>query len=291
MFSRRLLSSCRPLSKAGHQTLAASRRLATVAETQASTSAAPPTTNENAEELPLKWPHSATIHTGIVLNRHPIISRTPTKFERAYYAYQSRIERALHNPFPYEFYFRPGSLLEGKFNEEEAKRERKAFGRVVHLSNVKNTLAEGMTTEEPLVVMPRKSQADITGDLKSLNRKGDRNLYLVIKSKEDGKDVWKFPHTELVGEEALHEAAKRELRSDYALNMDTWIVGRIPAGLYRPPPKGSSYVFLYKAHILQGQVRPDGKKVLDFAWLTKEEIQNQVDEYYWNGVKDILSDF
>ena len=42
---------------------------------------------------------------------------------------------------------------------------------------------------------------------------------------------------------------------------------------------------------MQGQVRPDGKKVLDFAWLTKEEIQNQVDEYYWNGVKDILSDF
>ncbi len=50
-------------------------------------------------------------------------------------------------------------------------------------------------------------------------------------------------------------------------------------------------MFLYKAHILQGQVRPDGKKVLDFAWLAKEEIKTKVDENYWNGVKDILSDF
>ena len=130
-------------------------------------------------------------------------------------------------------------MLEGKFNEEEAKRERDAFGRVVHLSNVKNTLAEGMTTEEPLVAMPRKSQADITKDLRSLNRKGDRNLYLVVKSKEDGKDVWKFPHTELVGEEALHEVRSASHRPLFLLTtvhrpqkescarntLSTWILG------------------------------------------------------------------
>jgi large subunit ribosomal protein L46 len=48
--------------------------------------------------------------------------------------------------------------------------------------------------------------------------------------------------------------------------------------------------FFYKAHILAGQVRPDGKNICDFAWLTKQEITSRVDEKYWMGIKDMLSD-
>ena len=50
------------------------------------------------------------------------------------------------------------------------------------------------------------------------------------------------------------------------------------------------YTFFLKAHILAGQVRPDGKNVTDFAWLTKEEIETRVDKDYWAGVRDMLSD-
>lgn len=42
---------------------------------------------------------------------------------------------------------------------------------------------------------------------------------------------------------------------------------------------------------MAGQVRPDGKTILDFAWLTKEEIEPRVDQQYWSGIKDMLSDF
>ena len=52
-----------------------------------------------------------------------------------------------------------------------------------------------------------------------------------------------------------------------------------------------NYIFFYKAHILAGQVRPEGKNVRDFAWLTKEEIETRVDKDYWTGVRDMLSDF
>jgi large subunit ribosomal protein L46 len=99
--------------------------------------------------------------------------------------------------------------------------------------------------------------------------------------------------------------------------MDTWVVGRKPIGLYEvhpptPPtdptasPKVRSTqlhqseathagfqktcVFFFKAHIMTGQVRP-GKSVTNFAWLTKKEISKRVDEQYWNGIKDMLSDF
>lgn len=49
--------------------------------------------------------------------------------------------------------------------------------------------------------------------------------------------------------------------------------------------------FFYKAHIMAGQVRPDGTNVLDFAWLTKQEIKTKMEETDWKAVEDILADF
>ena len=52
-----------------------------------------------------------------------------------------------------------------------------------------------------------------------------------------------------------------------------------------------THIFFYKAHILSGQVQPNGKSVTDFAWLTKQEIESRVEKSYWVGVKDMLADF
>jgi large subunit ribosomal protein L46 len=49
-------------------------------------------------------------------------------------------------------------------------------------------------------------------------------------------------------------------------------------------------VFFFKAHIMAGQVRLEAS-VTDFAWLTKKEIAKRVDQQYWDGIKDMLSDF
>lgn len=42
---------------------------------------------------------------------------------------------------------------------------------------------------------------------------------------------------------------------------------------------------------MAGQLRPDGKEVVDFAWLTKQEIEGKLPSDVWTGVKDMLSDF
>lgn len=42
---------------------------------------------------------------------------------------------------------------------------------------------------------------------------------------------------------------------------------------------------------MAGQIRPQTDNITDYAWLTKQEIQPIVEEYYWNGIKDILTDF
>ncbi|KAH9997542.1 39S mitochondrial ribosomal protein L46-domain-containing protein [Russula vinacea] len=238
------------------------------------------------------FPPRPNLHTAVILNRSPILTRTPTSFERAYYAYQARIQRALHNPFPHDFYFKPGSLLESKFNLEERKRDRKAFGPGF---GADHPLAPGagFGRDDDETPAPRVHASDVSGDVKSLDRKGQRNLYLLIQQKTDGAAVWKFPETAVVDNELLHESAARDLKTLCGEAMDTWIVSRKPIGLYEIHPSTSLTDAAASPKVCThygGQVRP-GESITDFAWLTKKEISERVNHQYWGGVKDMLSDF
>ncbi|KAI0928241.1 hypothetical protein AcW1_005548 [Taiwanofungus camphoratus] len=300
MLSRNALSTCRTHTKV----LCSHRSLATVSDIAGPSSSSPkrpPNSSQN--------PSKPTINAAVILNRSPIITRTPSLFERSYYSYHARIQRALFNPFPSEFYFKAGSLLEGKFVEEEQERERLTFGGPTFVRRKGTTTdadagAAGSAevigeakTEEP---MPRVHEADIKGDVRSLDRQGERNIYLLLQGRDPaGNSAWRFPQGGIQEGELLHEAAERDLHAECGKLMDTWVVSRNPIGVYEPSrPTGAdelslakSYIFFYKAHILAGQVQPDAKNILDFAWLTKEEIEPRVDKEYWSGVKDMLSDF
>jgi len=74
--------------------------------------------------------------------------------------------------------------------------------------------------------------------------------------------------------------------------MDVWLVGRQPIGLYLNGAATLSKTFFFKGHILAGQCQPVVEAgIQDFAWLAKEEIQSHVDDQYWEGVKNMLSDY
>ena len=49
--------------------------------------------------------------------------------------------------------------------------------------------------------IPRVTEADKAGDMKSLNRVLQKTLYLVVKSR---KGLWGFPSAELARQESLH---------------------------------------------------------------------------------------
>ena len=111
------------------------------------------------------------------------------------------------------------------------------------------------------------------------------------------------------------QTARRELHAECGLNLDAWIVGRHPIGFMdeKVPletklstqyagckvslPKCPSFrlftlpqTFIFKAHILAGQVDPSAASLADFAWLTKREIKRAVTPDYWTNIHDILSD-
>lgn len=177
-----------------------SRTLATVTDAAGPSSAAakPPPFKSSAAPKP-------TIQTAVILNRSPFLTRTPSPFEAAYHAYQARIQRALSNPFPDEFYFRPGSILEDEFNAEEKQREKLAFGGPYVKDKPKAVDAED-PTGKPQGPIPRVHEADVKNDVKSLDRQGERNLYLLVHGKDAaGKDVWRLPQGGIEEGQALHQ--------------------------------------------------------------------------------------
>ena len=149
------------------------------------------------------------LEASVIVNRSPTITRSPSRFEKTFFQYQSRIARALHNPFPYEFYFKQGSPLEAQFNIEERKRERQAFGRLtrpVWEATEANLEAAELAREEVGKRATRFTDADKRRDLRSLDRRGERNLYLITKS---GDGSWSFPRAPIRKGEFLHQVSNR----------------------------------------------------------------------------------
>ncbi|KAJ7632259.1 39S mitochondrial ribosomal protein L46-domain-containing protein [Roridomyces roridus] len=246
-------------------------------------------------------PSKPVLSTAVILNRAPILTPSPTVFERAFYAYQQRIRRALHNPFPSEFYFKQGSLLEARFNSEERYRERVAWGPGYVKEEVmseERKAAEKAAIDQMALqdrsddkLLPRVHPSDRVRDYQSLDRKGRRNLYLLIRD-TGHKTPWEFPRGLAAQDELLHQSAQREFLAKCGNYMDTWIVTRKPIGMFKPrvPEQAPEKItFFFKAHIMAGQVRP-ADSMKDFMWLTKQEIQTRVTKEYWEGVKDMLSD-
>jgi len=197
-------------------------------------------------------------------------------------------------------------LLETRFNIEEKKRERRAFGPpfgIDEFISKEKAAAEKAAADQLALqegdsegLMQRVHVSDTNRDLKSLDRKGKRNIYLLLHTSENGQDSWRFPEGAVEKGELLHQAAQRDLHVECGSNMDTWLVSRNPIGFYKPFPSSDvldveKITFFFKAHIMAGQAKPDAKAVQDFAWLTKQEIQTRVKLEYWNGIKDVLSEY
>lgn len=60
---------------------------------------------------------------------------------------------------------------------------------------------------------PRIHKADQINDVKSLDRKGQRNLYLLLLAQENGKDVWRFPQGGLEKGDLLHQVSDERIVS------------------------------------------------------------------------------
>ncbi|KAI8602663.1 39S mitochondrial ribosomal protein L46-domain-containing protein [Dissophora ornata] len=262
------------------------------------------------------------IVAGAVVSRQPLILRDLSPFEKEYFLYQKNLERDNAAPFGAEFYFKKGSVAERNWKQQEAERSANSSSTSSKSSASKSSSAsastagstegeaaeEESTEEDRVAAMEAKiefneriTEADRTNDVRSLERALQRTLYLIVKKPRE-QHAWQFPQGGVRVCENLQEAAGRELQEECGGNMDLWFVGRVPIGHYNYSlPKNfvtessvaakGTKVFFMKAHIFAGQVQVDNKEIVDFAWVTKQEMKDYVSKDYYAVIKDMLSDF
>lgn len=240
---------------------------------------------------------------GVLLCRSPIITRELSEFEKAFYTYQRHLKSRLSSPFPIDFYFTKGSLASKRWQAGEESRQR--ANELVSPSSTTGakegelTGAEReMQDEEDVaasVALSRVTEADRENDTKSLNRKLDRTLYLLLK-KPRTEHAWQLPQGPVGANELLHESSSRILATLAGKNMNTWSVGRVPVGhlnyQYKSPQLGfqGNKVYFMKSRIFAGQCQPQkGAGVEDFGWFTKEEVAERVGSDYWKAVHSMIA--
>lgn len=124
-----------------------------------------------------------------LLSRPPLILPLLTPLESTYYAYQRSISRALAKPLATSsaWFLKPNSPSEKTFTSfdakvvkemgQESQEELYAMGR------------EGIEGVSQLI--ERETQSDKAGEVRSLERKLDRTIYLLVK-KDRKENNWQF---------------------------------------------------------------------------------------------------
>ncbi|KAI0016963.1 39S mitochondrial ribosomal protein L46-domain-containing protein [Xylariomycetidae sp. FL0641] len=273
------------------------------------------------------------IKSGMILSRPPVLTRPMTPFENAFFFYQKRLNERLALEFRHRFFFKKDTApdLDWKIKfRERGRLVPKELGRYYAKGRnawndellVGSTLsdenrmrdillkdAESRVTEDGEVAKPdeivpverpmdRVTEADRTNNIRRLDRKLDKTLYLIVRT-SDGR--WQFPTDGVPTHEHLHDTAARALADSAGVNMNTWMVGRVPvAHLVRHPEfnedtsmkqKGEKTFFL-KGRILAGQADLTNNKMglEDFNWLTKDELKQKLDEKYFHAVRNTMAD-
>ena len=177
--------------------------------------------------------HVYSIKAGIVLSRPPVITRDLTSFEKAFYFYQRRLNERLALPFTRYFYYQKDTPADidwkrkikerltpardiGVYNayskegwndellvgakESEPHEQVEALLKDAIVEEGDDGSGSGTRPEAVEKPMPRVTDADRQGDLRSLNRALMRTLYLVVQG-QDG--AWRFPYGGLIGKESL----------------------------------------------------------------------------------------
>ncbi|KAM7193266.1 39S mitochondrial ribosomal protein L46 domain containing protein [Naviculisporaceae sp. PSN 640] len=271
------------------------------------------------------------IKSGIILTRPPLLTKLPTPFESAFYLYQKRLNERLQARFRPAMYFKKDTAPELDW-KIKLKERRGVPGKDIGRYNPHGRMAwndevlVGSTTGNPETIMekllldaeqrvsddgeilpdedrvpverpmPRRTEADEKNDVRRLDRRLDETLYFVVE--KGGK--WQFPAGLVPTEEALHETAARVLAESAGVNMNTWIVGRVPVAhiVNKPVPAQDAKsketpgekIFFLKGRIMAGQADLKGNKheLTDFKWLTKDELRETLPQDYFKSIRNML---
>ena len=188
-------------------------------------------------------PHRSVTLLAALVERSPQITPAPTEAEQVQEAHQLALE-AKHKVYP--------TVLTAAEEGPDQQRARLRMESIVE--------TEGS----------REGEGDRTGDMRSLDRRLAQRLYLLVY--EDGR--WQFPQQEWQAPESARGGLRRVIAASCGDGLETHQMGNAPIG-HLPLLSGDT-LFLWRHLYVSGDVSvPEG---LDYAWLTRDELVELVDE-------------
>lgn len=139
----------------------------------------------------------------------------------------------------------------------------------------------------------RLTEADRRNDTRSLRRKLDETLVLLVSQKLGANSHMLLPQGRRVDGETMRQTAERVLQERCGGTVNVVWYGNAPCGFYkykypvteRQEAIGAK-VFFFRASYRSGDVQPTEGSA--FEWLDRTEVQERVTGSYANSVKQFM---
>ncbi|GAB4813991.1 hypothetical protein N2152v2_001037 [Parachlorella kessleri] len=133
---------------------------------------------------------------------------------------------------------------------------------------VEETTTEGGSRWEPA---PLETEADRAGDRRSLRRRLDQRIFLLVRPAGKADAPYMLPHSQHKEGETIRQTAERVLGETVTVEeVQPYFVGNSPAGHVETE---AGTMFFNRCQLIQGtpSLRP-GSGYSDYAWVAKDEL-------------------
>ncbi|KAK5579630.1 hypothetical protein RB653_009315 [Dictyostelium firmibasis] len=222
--------------------------------------------------------------SGVIIERFPSLNPLPNEIEKTYIKSYERLQEIVRRD-PIRFV----SLVEDlpEFKEESREKKDQEGAQDEFEEDFSNYTPESRLTED-----------DIKDNRKSLDRKLDKSLYLII-NKSGSRYDWQFPSTNWIKGESMKNTAERSLRDSLGSNWKYFIPSQAPCGVFKYSVDEDVQElikaqgikeFFYRANYFGGDFQINPKIVKDHLWVTKDELKEYFDEEYYNETIKLIFD-
>jgi large subunit ribosomal protein L46 len=173
-----------------------------------------------------------------------------------------------------------------ELHQKKRKKAKSKKGAKKESADDDSAAEDASATEETFQEQQEKSFPKITledeaDNRKSLYRKLDQRLYLIVK-KDRTSNAWQFPQATHADEDgdALRNTAERCARESLGDDLEKYFLGHGPMTWYAykladGDAADAAQVFYFKSQFLAGQIAL-GAGLVDYLWVTRDELKEYI---------------
>mmetsp|Transcript_17587 Transcript_17587/g.36429 ORF Transcript_17587/g.36429 Transcript_17587/m.36429 type:complete len:368 (-) Transcript_17587:42-1145(-) len=219
------------------------------------------------------------VNVAVILERENVALPTREPWEVAYDELEKHLEQYKGRELPDIWKYGPSNDNFGGM-DDDGDDDDESFGTSTKKKEARKTIQEIHEEFYPPDIFEETTEADLSGDIRTINRKQGSSLFLVVK--DGDSDQWRLPVVDVQEDETLLAAGRRLMEEKVGPSVEYWCPSRAPwsveltalpseeertkTGLY-----GTKTFFMKFVH-WEGDLVKDSLAVKDFAWLDKDEI-------------------